>query len=106
MTATLDEPRLVADKPGAPDLVVREGAIDFQDIGFWYTDGDAKTQVFDRFDLHIPAGQRVGLVGMSGRGQDHAHKAFAALVRYSRGTHPCGRAGRGRLHAAVRCAVR
>ena len=79
MTATLDEPRLVADKPGAPDLVVREGAIDFQDIGFWYTDGDAKTQVFDRFDLHIPAGQRVGLVGMSGAGKTTLTKLLLRL---------------------------
>ena len=39
MTVILDEPRLVADKPGAPELEVREGAIDFEDIGFWYTDG-------------------------------------------------------------------
>ena len=65
MTAILDEPRLVADKPGAPDLKVSRGAIDFQDIDFFYTDGNAKTQVFDKFELHIPAGQRVGLVGMS-----------------------------------------
>ena len=69
MTVTLDEPRLVADVAGAPDLQVREGAIDFEGIGFSYGDGDAKTQVFDDFELHIPAGQRVGLVGLSGAGK-------------------------------------
>jgi ATP-binding cassette subfamily B protein len=79
MTATLDEPRLVADKPGAPDLAVREGAIDFENIGFWYTDGDAKTQVFDGFNLHIPAGQRVGLVGMSGAGKTTLTKLLLRL---------------------------
>ncbi len=79
MTATLDEPRLVADKPGAPDLVVREGTIDFENIGFWYTDGDAKTQVFDGFNLHIPAGQRVGLVGMSGAGKTTLTKLLLRL---------------------------
>ena len=79
MTATLDEPRLVADKPGAPDLVAREGTIDFENIGFWYTDGDAKTQVFDGFNLHIPAGQRVGLVGMSGAGKTTLTKLLLRL---------------------------
>ncbi len=69
MTAILDEPRLVADAPDAPDLKVTEGAIDFSGIDFFYTDGNVKTQVFDKFDLHIPAGQRVGLVGMSGAGR-------------------------------------
>ena len=38
MTVILDEPRLVDDKPGAPELEVREGAIDFEGIDFWYTD--------------------------------------------------------------------
>ena len=79
MTAILDEPRLVADKPGAPDLKVSRGAIDFQDIDFFYTDGNAKTQVFDKFELHIPAGQRVGLVGMSGAGKTTLTKLLLRL---------------------------
>ncbi len=79
MTAVLDEPRLVADEPGAPDLEVREGAIDFEGIGFHYTDGDAETVVFDGFDLHIPAGQRVGLVGMSGAGKTTLTKLLLRL---------------------------
>lgn len=79
MTIILDEPRLVADKPGAPDLVVREGAIDFEDIDFYYTDGDTKTQVFKDFELHIPAGQRVGLVGMSGAGKTTLTKLLLRL---------------------------
>ena len=79
MTVILDEPRLVADKPGAPPLQVSEGAIDFQDIGFWYADGDTRTQVFDGFNLHIPAGQRVGLVGMSGAGKTTLTKLLLRL---------------------------
>ena len=79
MTAILDEPRLVADKPGAPDLKVSRGAIDFQGIDFFYTDGNAKTQVFDKFELHIPAGQRVGLVGMSGAGKTTLTKLLLRL---------------------------
>lgn len=85
MTAILDEPRLVADKPGAPDLKVSRGAIDFQDIDFFYTDGNAKTQVFDKFELHIPAGQRVGLVGMSGAGKTTLTKLLLRLSDIQQG---------------------
>ena len=85
MTEILDEPRLVSDAPGAPDLVVSSGAIDFENIGFWYTDGNAKTQVFDGFDLHIPAGQRVGLVGMSGAGKTTLTKLLLRLSDIQKG---------------------
>jgi len=79
MTAVLDEPRLVADVPDAGDLKVSEGAIDFEGIGFHYTDGDVETHVFKDFDLHIPAGQRVGLVGMSGAGKTTLTKLLLRL---------------------------
>lgn len=85
MTAILDEPRLVADKPGAPDLKVSRGAIDFQGIDFFYTDGNAKTQVFDKFELHISAGQRVGLVGMSGAGKTTLTKLLLRLSDIQQG---------------------
>ena len=85
MTEILDEPRLVDDVEGAPDLHVREGRIDFEDIGFFYTDGDARTQVFDGFDLHIPPGQRVGLVGMSGAGKTTLTKLLLRLSDIQQG---------------------
>ncbi|WP_172135091.1 ABC transporter ATP-binding protein [Adlercreutzia sp. ZJ473] len=85
MTLVLDEPRLVADVPGAPDLEVREGAIDFEGIGFHYADGNAKTTVFDGFNLHIPAGQRVGLVGMSGAGKTTLTKLLLRLADIQEG---------------------
>ena len=79
MTQVLDEPRLVADAPDAKPLVVREGAIDFKDIGFSYEDGGVRTKVFEGLDLHIPAGQRVGLVGMSGAGKTTLTKLLLRL---------------------------
>ena len=79
MTQVLDEPRLVADAPDAKPLVVREGAIDFQDIGFSYEDGGVRTKVFEGLDLHIPAGQHVGLVGMSGAGKTTLTKLLLRL---------------------------
>ncbi len=79
MTAVLDEPRLVADLPDAPPLVVKDGAIDFEGVGFRYVDGGVETRVFDDFNLHIPAGQRVGLVGMSGSGKTTLTKLLLRL---------------------------
>lgn len=85
MTAVLDEPRLVADAPDAKPLVVSEGAIDFEGINFWYTDGGVKTQVFDDFELRIPAGQRIGLVGMSGAGKTTLTKLLLRLADIQEG---------------------
>ncbi len=79
MTTVLDEPRLVADEPNAKPLKVTAGDIDFRDLNFWYTDGNAKTKVFDNFNLHIPAGQRVGLVGRSGAGKTTLTKLLLRL---------------------------
>lgn len=85
MTTVLDEPRLVADKPGAKPLVVELGDIDFSKIGFSYTDGGVETIVFDDFNLHIPAGQRVGLVGMSGAGKTTLTKLLLRLADIQQG---------------------
>lgn len=86
MTEILDEPRLVSDVEGAPDLVVKSGAIDFEGLNFHYTDGDVKTQVFNNFNLHIPAGQRVGLVGMSGSGKTTLTKLLLRLSDIQEGS--------------------
>ncbi len=85
MTAVLDEPRLVADAPDAQPLVVELGDIDFQDIGFSYTDGGVETVVFSDFNLRIPAGQRVGLVGMSGAGKTTLTKLLLRLADIQQG---------------------
>lgn len=86
MTTILDEPRLVDDKPDATEMVVKKGDIDFKDISFSYFDGNTKTQVFDRFNLHIPAGQRVGLVGMSGAGKTTLTKLLLRLSDIQQGS--------------------
>ncbi len=69
LTVALREPLLVADEPDAPNLVVGNGEIDFRDVSFHYPDAPEGANVFTRFNLRIPAGQRVGLVGRSGSGK-------------------------------------
>ena len=79
MTRVLDEPLLVADAPDAPELRVSAGAIDFEELGFAYRDATAGEKVFSGLTLHIPAGQRVGLVGRSGSGKTTLTKLLLRL---------------------------
>ncbi len=79
MTKILDEPRLVEDAPGAPELVVSEGEVRFEGIRFRYDDAAEGDYVFDGLTLHVPAGQRVGLVGRSGSGKTTLTKLLLRL---------------------------
>ncbi|MEM8952199.1 MAG: ABC transporter ATP-binding protein [Pseudomonadota bacterium] len=54
------------DRPGAPALQVPKGGITFDDVTFIYPDG---TQVFERLNIAIRPGEKVGLVGASGAGK-------------------------------------
>ena len=54
------------DKSNAKQLKVSKGAINFKDVCFSYDDGKA---VFNNLNLHIKAGEKVGLVGHSGVGK-------------------------------------
>lgn len=79
MTRVLDEPTLVEDAPDAKPLVVTQGRIDFERLDFRYPDAPATQRVFRDLSLHIPAGQRVGLVGRSGSGKTTLTKLLLRL---------------------------
>ena len=56
----------VADRPGAPDLVVGRGAVAFEGVSYGYR---AERPVIRGLDLAVAPGERVGLVGPSGAGK-------------------------------------
>ena len=63
----LDTPRKISDRPGATSLVVREGRVDFHNVGFVY-DNDANAAL-DGISFNAKAGQTIALVGPSGAGK-------------------------------------
>ena len=60
------QPHDIQDKSDATDIIVRKGKIELKNVGFAYQNG--KT-LFKNFALTVPAGQKVGIVGMSGSGK-------------------------------------
>jgi ATP-binding cassette subfamily B protein len=75
MTEMLLKPHEVVDKPKAAELYCPLGIVEFRNIGFSY--GDKK--IFDRFNLRIAPGEKIGLVGRSGGGKSTLVKL---LLRY------------------------
>jgi ATP-binding cassette subfamily B protein len=74
--ATLLLPHELQDHPEAEPLVKVGAAIAFNNISFQYPGG---LKVFDRFNLRLQPGQRVGLVGQSGGGKS---SLFVLLQRF------------------------
>lgn len=63
---SITRPLTVQDKPDARRLQVRMGKIDFNQISFGY---HAQRSIIDDLDLHIKAGEKIGLIGASGAGK-------------------------------------
>jgi len=59
-------PHEIVDAPDARAVKVEFGAIEFRNVSFRYPDG---AEIFRGMSLHIPSGQRIGLVGYSGSGK-------------------------------------
>jgi ATP-binding cassette subfamily B protein len=74
--ATLLLPHELSDHPEAEPLIKSGAAIAFNNVSFGYPGG---LQVFERFNLRLRPGQRVGLVGQSGGGKS---SLFVLLQRF------------------------
>lgn len=67
----LAKPQAVTDATDAATLTVTQGSIDYKQISFSYhsTIQNENQQIFEALNLHIQAGEKVGLVGPSGAGK-------------------------------------
>ncbi|HSF63962.1 MAG TPA: ABC transporter ATP-binding protein/permease [Paracoccaceae bacterium] len=66
MFALLGQPTEVKDRPGAPDLAVAGGDVEFDRVEFGY---EATRPILKGISLRVGAGERVALVGPSGSGK-------------------------------------
>jgi ATP-binding cassette, subfamily B, bacterial len=77
------EPLGVSDTPGAPALLVKRGAVEFEDVTFRYP--NQMRPLFDQFSLRIEPGERIGLVGHSGSGKTTFVKLLHRLYNVTDG---------------------
>ena len=89
---TIARPHGIVDQVGARALVVTEGEIRFEAIGFNY--GSAKglpgadpARVIDGLSLTILPGEKVGLIGRSGAGNQRSSTCFCASMTWRRAQH-------------------
>jgi ATP-binding cassette subfamily B protein len=79
------------EEPTQPDAFTSTtGAVSFSGVSFSYNDG---VEVLPRFDLDIPGGQIVALVGATGAGKSTVAKLVARFYDPSEGTVGPGWAG-------------
>jgi ATP-binding cassette subfamily B protein len=79
----LDEPA-IQDPPQPKKLSDVSGDIVFENISFRYEEG--QDPLFSDFSLHIPAGQKVGLVGRSGGGKTSITKLLLRFADVQKGS--------------------
>jgi ATP-binding cassette, subfamily B, bacterial len=70
---TIVQPHELVDAPGARETPITQGAIEVRDVSFGYSPDEL---IFDHLNVSIGAGERVGLVGLSGSGKS----TFVSLV--------------------------
>jgi len=71
----------VKDKPGAKNLIIEEGAVEFRNVGFKY----GSRKIFSDFNLKIKPNEKVALVGHSGSGKTTLIKLFKRFYDVNEG---------------------
>ncbi len=67
ISALLDAPQNVADRPGVHALEHPQGRIEFRDLTFTYPDGEFPA--LEHISFTVEPGERIGLVGRTGSGK-------------------------------------
>ena len=79
----LDEDPDITERPGAYDLEVTGGAIDFNHVRFAYVNG---AEILHDFDAHISPGESVAIVGRTGSGKSTVARLVARFYDVTDGS--------------------
>ncbi len=71
--------------PEHPDTVIKDGRIDFNNVSFAYKGGSGEYALHG-IDLHVKAGQTVGIIGGTGSGKSSLINLMSRLYDVSRGS--------------------
>lgn len=82
MTEILDTPHEIQNAPGAKDLKVKKGEIEFNNVDFHY---HSTRPVLQNFNLTIAPKERVALVGHSGAGKSTVIRILLRMHDVSKG---------------------
>ncbi len=78
---------LEVDSPSALPHKIKQGAIEFTNLGFcYYEQYQQQAKLFDNFSLHIKAGEKIALVGQSGSGKSTLTKLLFRFLDPQEGT--------------------
>lgn len=67
---TISKPQHITDAADAQEIDVQRGAIEFRQVSFSYHSQHRESlHIFENLNLHIAAGEKVGIVGRSGAGK-------------------------------------
>lgn len=83
MTELLEIPHQIVDADNATDLVVKKGAVSFNNVTFAYLKGQP---VLDKLNLQIAPGERIALVGESGGGKSTTIKTLLRFIDIDSGS--------------------
>ena len=79
--AIMQTPQDTIDKTNATELKISKGDIIFQNLSFNYADN---RKIFKNLNLHIKAGQKIGIIGHSGSGKS---TLISLLLKNFKATH-------------------
>jgi ATP-binding cassette subfamily B protein len=85
MTEILSADPQVNDARNAKPLRVKKATIEFDSVSYAYDDAK-QNNVIDSFELTIPAGQKIGLIGKSGAGKTTITKLLLRFADINSGT--------------------
>ncbi len=82
----INEPITIVDSPAAKELMPSDSSISFKNVKFSYENNPDKIDdVFNNFNLDIKAGEKIGLVGVSGGGKTTVTKLILRLYEIQSG---------------------